>query len=148
MGYFDPEYQQERGSSESNGPVVNAGKHVVYEDVYIFTNRLRDLAVQRGEADIKAVIASCLRASALMWYSMELTELERDELRDTNRFETRTAVALSQLVGQTYTLINIRHATPRAFIQHMLHVAKSAEIHSTHNQLSMIWNHIRCQSPP
>ncbi|KAM0805252.1 hypothetical protein BDR22DRAFT_884789 [Usnea florida] len=146
VGYFDREYQQERGSSESNGPVVNAGKHVFYKDVYIFTNPLKDLAVQRGEADIKAVIASCLRASALMWYSMELTELERDELRDTNldhwyttlikRFKTRTAVALSQLVGQTYTLIDIRHATPRAFIQHMLHVAKSAEIHSTHNQLT------------
>ena len=148
VGYFDPEYQQEHGSS--NGPVVNAGKHVFYKDVYIFTNRLQDLAVQRGEADTKAVLSSCLRGSALMWYSMELTELERDLLRDANldqwyttlikRFKTRTAVALSQLVGQTYSLNDIRHTSPRAFIQHMLHLAKSAEFYSTHNQLTLLWN--------
>ena len=149
VGYFDPEYQQEHGS---NGPVVNAGKHVFYKDIYVFTNRLKDLAVQRGERDTKAVIASCFRGSALMWYSMELTDSERDRLRATatdldewcttliKRFKTRTAVALSQLVGQTYTLNDMRYSSPRAFIQHMLHVAKSAEIHSTHNQLTMIWN--------
>ncbi|KAM0801511.1 hypothetical protein BDR22DRAFT_888412 [Usnea florida] len=148
VGYFDPEYQQEHGSL--NGPVVNAGEYVFYKDVYIFTDRLKDLAVQRGEADIKAVIALCLRGSALMWYYLELTELERGLLRDANldhwyttlikRFKTRTAVALSQLVGQTYTLNDILYASPRAFIQHMLHLAKSAEMHSTHNQLTLIWN--------
>lgn len=152
VGYFDPEYQQEHGLNGSNGPVVNAGKHVFYKDVYIFTNRLKDLAVQRGEEDTKAVVSSCFRGSALMWYSMELTDLERDLLRDntTNldrwcttlikRFKTRTAVALSQMVGQMYSLNDMRHTTPRAFIQQMLHLAKSAELHSTHNQLTMIWN--------
>ena len=146
---IDPEYQQEHGA---NAPVVNAGKHVFYKDVYIFTNRLQDLAVQRGEADTMAVLTSCLRGSALMWYSMELTDLGRDLLRasttsldqwcDTlvKRFKTRTAVALSQLVGQTYTLNDIRHTSPRAFIQQMLHLAKSAEFHSTHNQLTLLWN--------
>ena len=83
VGYFDPEYQQDHGSS-SNGPVVNVGKHVFYKDVYICTNRFKDLAVQRGEADTKTVVSSCLRGTALMWYSMELTDLERDLLRDAN----------------------------------------------------------------
>ena len=128
VGYFDPEYQQEQGSNGSNGPVVNAGKHVFYKDVYFFTNRLKDLAVQRGEADTRAVVSSCLRGTALMWYSMELTDLERDLLRDNTtsldrwcttlikRFKTRTAEALSQLVGQMYSLNDMRHTSPRAFI--------------------------------
>lgn len=81
VGYFDPEYKQEQGS---NGPVVNVGKHVFYKDVFISTNRLKDLAVQRGEADTKAVITSCFHGAALVWYPMELTELERDLLRDAN----------------------------------------------------------------
>ena len=79
VGSFDPEYKQEQGS---NGPVVNVGKHVFHKDVFMFTNRLKDLAVQKGEADPKAVITSCFRGAALVWYSMESTELERDLLRD------------------------------------------------------------------
>ena len=146
VGYFDPEYQQEQGST--NGPVVNAGKYVYYRDVYVFVDRLKDLAVTRN--DVKSVMTSCFRGSALMWYSMELTELERDLLRDTDlnrwyttlidRFKTRTSVALSQLVGQTYSLTDMKFTSPRAFIQQMLHLAKSAEFHSTYNQLTLLWN--------
>ena len=146
VGYFDPEYQLEQGIS--NSPIINAGKHVFYKDVYFFTDRLKDLAVQRGEADVKVVMTTCFRGSALMWYSMELTELERTLLRDTEldkwyttligRFKTRTAVALSQLVGQTYSLADMKRTSPRAFIQQMLHLAKSAEFHSTFNQLALL----------
>lgn len=120
VGYFDPEYQQEQGTS--NGPVVNAGKHVFYKDVSVFTDRLKDLAVQRGEADVKVAMTACFRGSALMWYSMELTELERTLLRDANlelwyttlinRFKTRTSVALSQLVGQMYGLMTFSISLP------------------------------------
>ena len=122
VGYFDPEHQQEQG----NGPVVNAGKHVFYRDVYIFVDRLKDLAATRPN-DVKRVITACFRGSVLMWYSAELTELERDLLRDSdldrwyitliNRFKTRTAVALSQLISQTYSLSDVKHTSPRAFIQ-------------------------------
>lgn len=52
VGYFDPEYQQERGTKTS-GPVVNAGKHVYYRDVYVFIDRLKDLANQRNAITIK-----------------------------------------------------------------------------------------------
>ena len=144
VGYFDPEYQPEHGQQ---GPVVNAGKYVYYRDVYVFVDRLKDLAMQH---DVKQVISSCFRGSALMWYSMELTDLERTGLRNSdpalwyttliNRFKTRTSVALSQLVGQTYSLHDIKHTSPRAFIQQMLHLAKSAEFHSTYNQLTLLWN--------
>ena len=145
VGYFDPEYQQEQGS---NAPVVNAGKHVFYKDVYIFTNHLKDSVVQRGEEDTKAVLTACFRGSASMWYSM--TDLERTLLRDNttslnqwctaliNQFKKRIAVALSQLVGRTYSLNDMRHTSPRAFIQHMLHLVKSAD--SRYNQLTLLWN--------
>ena len=75
MRFFDPKYQQEHRIL--NDPVVNAGKHVFYKDVYIFTDRLKDLAVQRRESDVKSVITVYFRGSILMWYLIELTELER-----------------------------------------------------------------------
>ena len=102
VGFFDPKHQQE----QRIGPVVNAGKHVFYRDIYIFVDRLKDLAVSH---DVKRVITACLRGLALMWYSAELTNLERDLLRDLdldrwyttliNRFKTRIVVALSRLVS-------------------------------------------------
>ncbi len=133
-----------------NSPVVNAGKHFFYKDVYCFTDHPKKLAVQRRDG-VKKVITSCFRGSALMCYSMELTELERDLLRDANlvklwyttlinRFKTRTSVALSQMAGQTYGLADIRHTSPRAFVQQMLHLAKSAQMDSVYNQLAIIWN--------
>ena len=45
VGYFDPDYQQEKEQGVTNqGPVVNAEKHVYYRDVYVFVDRLKDLA--------------------------------------------------------------------------------------------------------
>lgn len=34
----------------------------------------------------------------------------------------------------------MQHTSPRAFIQHMLHLAKSADFNSTYNQLTLLWN--------
>ncbi|CAD6581700.1 MAG: hypothetical protein ASARMPRED_000679 [Alectoria sarmentosa] len=61
VGYFDPEYQQKQGQQ---GPIVNAGKYVYYRDVYIFVDRLKDLAVTRN--DVKSVMTACFRGFALM----------------------------------------------------------------------------------
>ena len=147
VGYFDPEYQQEQGNTQ--GPVVNAGKYVYYRDVYIFVDRLKDLASQH---DVKQLLSACLRGTALMWYSMELTELERDLLRDAdldrwyttliNRFKIRTSAALAQLTSQSYSLTDIRHTSPRAWIQQMLYLSKSAGLDSVYNQLLVIWNRL------
>ena len=154
VGYFDPEYQNEKEQgSTNNGPVVNAGKYVYYKDIYVFVDRLKDLAKQQGDIKIRNVVSECLRGSALMWYSIELTELERDLLRDSdldrwyttmiNRFKIRTSVALSQLIHRSYGMQDLRNNKhPRAFIQEMLHLAKAANLESLDNQLTMIWNQL------
>lgn len=144
VGYFDPEYQD-----AATGPVVNAGKYIYYRDVFIFVDRLKDLAARQ---DVKHVISSCFRGTALMWYSMELTELERDLLRDAeldrwyttliDRFKVRTSAALAQLTSQSYSLADIKSTSPRAWIQQMLHLSKSAGLNSIYHQLLLIWNQL------
>ena len=84
MGYFDSDYQNEKEYRAINGPVVNAGKHVYYRDIYMFVDRLKDVARQHDGVRVRNVVTECLRGSALMWYSIELTELERDLLRDSD----------------------------------------------------------------
>ena len=121
-GYFDPGYQNEKEhGATSNGPAVNAGKHVYYRDVYVFyvlVGRLKNPARQRDGVKVRNVVTECLRGSALMWYSTELTDSERDLLRDSdldrwyttliNRFIIRMSVALAQLVHHSYGIQDLR----------------------------------------
>lgn len=147
VGYFDPEYQQEQGTI--SGPVVNADKHMFYRDVYVFIDRLKDLASQRNTITIRLIITACLRGSVLMWYSAELTDLKRDLLRDSdldrwyitliNRFKIRTSVTLSHLISRTYDIQDLRNnVNPRIFVTEMLHLARAANLTFTYNQLVMI----------
>ena len=150
VGFFDPEYQDEK--SISSEPIVNTGKHVLYRDVYIFVDRLQDLAETHTSSSVKDVIASCLRGSALMWYSTELTKQEKDVLRHRStdvdkwyatlikRFKMRIAVAFAHLQQASYSFRHMRSLTPRAFIQNMLYLAKVVEIPSTYNKIITIYN--------
>ena len=153
VGYFDPDYQSEEGT---NGPIVSVGKYVWFRDVYIFVTRLQDFVAQ-GK-DIKSIITSCLRGSALMWYLAELSEEERAALRNNadlerwyelliRRFKVDTCIAMSQLLSPSscYTLANARHNPPRVWALYMLHLAKSAGFDSTYKQLNILWNQLDCE---
>ena len=129
IGFFDPEHRDVNGTANS-GPITNAGKHVIYRDVYVFVDRLKDIAYLHGD-DMKHLIPECLRGAALMWYTVELTDLEKSSLRATpdpeqwyttliNRFKTRTSVALAYLTSSTYSLRDINNMLPRMWIQDML----------------------------
>ena len=81
VGYFDPSFEDPNGT-KTDAPVVNAGRHVFYRDVYAFQDRLQDLVPLKGEDKVREVIPTCLRGSALIWHSTELTELEKRGLRN------------------------------------------------------------------
>lgn len=74
IGLFDPEY-------EGTGSMINTGKTVFYHDVYAFTDRLNDMAIVRGEEELRTVIPQTLRGSALIWHSTELLAVEKEILR-------------------------------------------------------------------
>ncbi len=58
VGYFDPGYED---SSNTNASIVNAGRHVFYRDVYVFVDRIKDLAKgSTGEQKVKELIPGCL----------------------------------------------------------------------------------------
>ena len=153
VGYFDPDYQSEQGTSS---PIVSVGKYVWFRDVYMYVTRLKDF-VALGK-DIKSVITSCLRGSALMWYLMELSEEDRARLRSAtdlenwyqlliSRFKVDTGVALSQFFSpsSSYTLASARHNPPRVWAHYMLYLAKSAGFDSTYNRLNLLWNRLDCE---
>ena len=150
VGYFDPDYQPEQ---EANAAVVSVGKYVWFRDVYMFVNRLKDFVAQ-GK-DIKSVITSCLRGSALMWYLMELSEEDRARLRDDaglencytlliGRFKVDSCTAMDRIFSpdSSYSLATVKHTPPRVWVYHMTRFAKAAGFESTHSQLNVCWSQL------
>lgn len=150
VGFFDPEAD---GSSNADGPIINSGRHVFYTDVYTFVGRLQDLASVRGEEKLRTVIPQCLRGSALIWHSAELSDLEKNLLRTAtvrqwydaliSRFKERAFVALEKLHKERYTFADARERkNPRLYAQNIFRHAKSAEMESVFNQITMAWNNL------
>ena len=61
--------------------MANAGKYFYYRDFYVFVDRLKAMAKKNN---VKSVISEYIRGIALMWYSTELTDLERDLLEESS----------------------------------------------------------------
>ena len=159
VGYFDPDYKQEEGHTTAKSlaynPVVSVGKHIYYTEVYAFVDRLKDLEQQHHEVGVD--VAASLRGSALAWYSMEISELERKGLRTNDmatwydelikRFKMKSATAMSHLTGQAsrFSLTSLKTMKPRTWAMHMRYLAKAAAFDSTYNQLTTMWNQLDVQ---
>ena len=154
VGFFDPEFQAEQEHGKSTpGPVVNAGKHAYYLDVFVFVDRLNELTRKHGENLVKDVIPSCLRGSALTWWTTEVDDSRKEVLEASTTqlqqwtdilikyFRINPAKALSALARSRYTLRDLHQGmSPRIWIHSQLSLARSADLGSIYNQLTMIWN--------
>ena len=148
VGYFDPSYP-----STDDSPIANEHGSVFYRDVYVFVDRLEDLVSFKGEPTVRELVPSCLRGSALIWYTTELTDLEKRGLRNATvkewcetlitTFKEQTSVALQNLQSERYTMADARKQVhPRSYVQKILRNAKAAQMTSVHNQLTLAWNNL------
>lgn len=146
VGYIDTEAED-----EADGPIVTIGRHTFYRDVYAFTDRLRDISCQRGEEKVRTVIPECLRGACQRGYSIELSQLEKDLLRDASlerwigvlvrRFKLRTAQALDHLVKEKYSAYDARKGKhPRDYVQNMVRYSRAAGFKTPHTQILAAWN--------
>ena len=149
IGYFDPSFEEDK---EPGASVVNAGRHVFYRDVFVFTNRLRDLAAKHTPVVVAGLTQGCLRGEALIWYTAELSEIELTVLRTAsldqwctvliNQFKERCSKALRKLQSERYTITDARDGrSPRSYVQNIIRHAKAADM-NTLNQLTMAWNNL------
>ena len=152
IGFFDPGFQPEQEHGKTTpGPVVNAGKHVYYLDVFVFVDRLKELARKHGPTKVIDLIPSCLRGTALIWWTVEVDDLAKELLEGSKKLEQWTGIlirqfrtmpteALSALCSSTYNLQDLqRGISPRMWIHGQLHLARSAELDSVFNQLTIIY---------
>ncbi|KAJ5689576.1 hypothetical protein N7462_003968 [Penicillium macrosclerotiorum] len=146
IGLFNPEI---RDNGEGVATISNVTN---YKDVYIFIDRMKDLIPTKSEEIVRSNIASCLRGSALGWYTSQLSELERAALRSNpvhspvgwfSTLEAKFRPPRSELLHRfnttTYAKRDIRAGTPvRHYAQQMLRLARGLGHTSPRDQMIQI----------
>jgi hypothetical protein len=77
IGYFDPDL----ALSEGEGDCVSVGNNIYWRNVYLFTDAVKDNATGERAAVVRQNLVTCLRGSALEWYTSELDDLHRAGLK-------------------------------------------------------------------
>ena len=150
LGFFDPQLPASYGV----GPMVRDGKDLYYRNVHLFCERVLDLATTKGQELVRANLNTCLRGSALTWYTAALSRLERTGLRNleleegwikelTNRFKPNHATAINSVIAERYTIADVRSGRdPSEYVQQIVSNAKDANFHDTQQQLTWAWRNL------
>ena len=77
LEYFDSDYKSER-----NKFIVSFDRHVYYRDMFVWINHLKNLVKNHNEKELRSLITQTFREGALIWYFTELSELEKNLLRE------------------------------------------------------------------
>lgn len=147
VDYFDPDFDD-----NSKEQLINTNKHVSYKNVYAFINKLQNMSTIYESIKIKKIILACFCENALLWHFMKLTKMKKRLLRTViieqwykiliKRFKKKTSNAIHALQMKQFEMTKIRSQSSRAYAQNMLRHVKTAEMNSTHNQLSIVWNNL------
>ena len=156
VGFFDPMYDDK--SVHTGGPIAHTGKDTYFRDVHYFIRRANDIATVKGAEIVRQNLWTCLRGTALEWWTGELTENEKllttltagadDKLRQWTRllharFKASSNIALESLLNERYTLKDAANRRePREYAQKILRLAMDASLDSVKNQLDTIYNGI------
>ena len=110
---------------------------------------MKDLVKTHKDEEVRPIVSQALRGGTLIRYSTELTELEKDLLRDatmdrwyqalTRRFRERGPEAQDALDRCSYTLQDARNGrTPRSYVQDIIRHAKATGL-PLYNQLLLAY---------
>ena len=144
LEYFDPEFE-----SEHNEAIVSSGRHVYYRDMFVWIDHLKNLCKIHGEDEVRPKVTQAFRGGVLIWYFTELSDLEKDLLRDAfmerwyqvidKRFREKGSEAQKVLDRCLYTLQDARsERTPRAYVQNIIRHVKTTGL-SLYNQLLLAY---------
>ena len=80
IDYFDSKYDD--SDNHNSSLLVNFEKNFYYRDVYVFVDRLKNLASLREFEKLRIVISQCLRDSTLIWHSSKLSNQKKILFRE------------------------------------------------------------------
>ena len=148
VGYFDPDLDADEGD------MVTIGKDLWFRDVFLFTDRLKDIATTKADA-VQANWTACLRGTALSWYQDEWEAY--DTWRETmsldaiideliSRFRDPPDKALRKLNDLHFTITSIQEGKkPAPYVHKVIRAARNAGFESHQNQLSFAYEHLQVE---
>ena len=137
IGYFDPDLDPAQGE----GDCVTVGTNVYWRNVFLFTDQVKDNAQGLRAIVVRQNLATCLRGTALEWYTTELSDLEKAGLKYAQngveewtkaliqRFKDAPSVALRKLQAERYSLNDARNnRNVRSYVAAVMRHSKAAEL--------------------
>ncbi|KAJ5113816.1 hypothetical protein N7456_002350 [Penicillium angulare] len=156
VGYFYPKCNTERNGDEDTDMdehfrvVEKDPSHAtIFFNAEAFVSHLRGLIVFKPARTVQANIHLCLRADALDWYNTELSDAEREGLRDLplehkkgwfNQILTRFNLSPN---AARYYLTCFRPGFPVLERAHnIVRYARAAGINDAHQQVLEVWKYV------
>ena len=150
LGFFDPNYKNK--SVTTGEAMEHAGKDTIFRDIHLFIERAKDIAAVRGDKLVRQNLSTCLKGTALAWYTAELIadqkrllkmgqDIDEWETKLVAQFKERPNVAMATIVRERYTLADAwSKQEPREYAGVIIGAAKSAELGSAGHIVMMIYN--------
>ena len=73
----DLDYFQSNLADKNDAHTVIIESQTHYQDIYIFTDHVQDVAVNKNETIIKNNLHACLHKTVLSWHTIELSDIEK-----------------------------------------------------------------------
>lgn len=145
VGFFHPFYNDK--SVETGAFIEHSGKDIYFRDVFLFTERAKDVA--RINTKVKENLQICLRGEAVQWYSGELSFLEKSLMAQSidgwctaliDRFKPPMEEGIKLLNNVKYTMHDAaNHREPREYGQARIRAAKIAETTDIRQVIMHMW---------
>ena len=154
VGFYDPNYEGKSVGTAS--PIEHTGKETYFRDVHLFIERARELTAVKGGEMVRNNLWTCLRGTALEWWTAEVSDAEKrlskygngDNLDEwctllVSRFKQPSHVAIDAVLRERYTMHDAStRREPREYAQKILRSAKDAGMTNIKNQLDIVFNGI------
>jgi hypothetical protein len=148
VGVFD---QNPQDAEITGSGITSVGRPTVYTNIYAFTDRLRELAGEKGDKAVQENWTSWLRGEGIGWHTHELSDLERELLANASldsicsalikRFKESASSAMKNMGKIKFGVSNLqRGETIRSFAQTMFCHAEAAEMGSDYLQLAAAYS--------
>ena len=152
LGIFDP--QLEANEKLMEGDIVNVGSKTYYRNVHMVVDAFRDLEQCKKSGLVRRNLNKCLRGVAQEWHIGQLTEMEREYIKEGHgvdrwermllrRFKKTQSSALKTLEAESYSLADVRSGrhTP-SYVTTVIRAARDAGLGEVSAQLTWAWNKI------
>lgn len=135
--------------------IEHAGMDTIFQNVYLFVEQAKDIASLRRDKLVRQNLATCLKGTALGWYTSKVIPdqkwllrlgqgIDKWKLKLVTQFKERPNMAMAAIVRERYTLTNAQNRRkPREYVGVIIRGAKSAELGSIGHIIMLIYNSLK-----